>query len=675
MSNTINNNIENSYLDFDGLVKYDKNIKLFVEEENLKLQLQINENDIEINNKVEEVKSQLNTELTNTKNSLNSFIEEEALNIQNIQNQINNNKQDVENGLNRLENKHDLSLAQIETILKEDVNTKVNKLTGELRTEFQLADTNIRNDLTSEIAIRENKNLIYDQEFSKVYSKIDSERAKLENSINAQIQQHSNLNSKVLNNEIILNNNSVKISGLESNINNTNNNIKNIESNIEDLTIGKVSYNGNNQTITGGLTIEGDLNVTGTTITKDAETSLIKDNLIVINSDGESLGTQLSGLSIKTDSENAYGIVYDIRNDSVSLGKGKISNGDFSFDINESKPILTRDISSNIKNGSMLIWDADRNIAVDGGIIDVEEIKKEFTPINVHNALVVEVSAINDETQAINNKIQNINNSILDINIKNESYDEKLINLEGHVNSRANPHNVTWAQINKDALSNISPIMNGVATIGTSNTVARADHIHPTDTSRAPITHIDEIASTIKFGHVKVDDALNELSVNPVQNKIITAKLNEEINRAKTEENSITLNLNSEIARAEKEEENLHSIINNLNYTTTTEVEGNIIDIAPGFTVKKIEQIKGKINVTTQLISVELSQVRGLNKKFTDIEDAYAYSDLTLRQDFQAGISNIETTMQANIKNIIDDIDSIKEDIENMGVNDGILGE
>jgi hypothetical protein len=36
-------------------------------------------------------------------------------------------------------------------------------------------------------------------------------------------------------------------------------------------------------------------------------------------------------------------------------------------------------------------------------------------------------------------------------------------------------------------LSSITPSMDGTATIGTSTTVARADHIHPTDTSRAPI--------------------------------------------------------------------------------------------------------------------------------------------------------------------------------------------
>jgi hypothetical protein len=37
------------------------------------------------------------------------------------------------------------------------------------------------------------------------------------------------------------------------------------------------------------------------------------------------------------------------------------------------------------------------------------------------------------------------------------------------------------------ALATVAPIMDGTATIGTGTTVARADHIHPIDTSRAPL--------------------------------------------------------------------------------------------------------------------------------------------------------------------------------------------
>lgn len=46
---------------------------------------------------------------------------------------------------------------------------------------------------------------------------------------------------------------------------------------------------------------------------------------------------------------------------------------------------------------------------------------------------------------------------------------------------------MTWARVVDTALaSSTSPAMDGTATIGTSISYARADHIHPTDTSRAP---------------------------------------------------------------------------------------------------------------------------------------------------------------------------------------------
>ena len=61
------------------------------------------------------------------------------------------------------------------------------------------------------------------------------------------------------------------------------------------------------------------------------------------------------------------------------------------------------------------------------------------------------------------------------------------------------------------------PLVDGTKTPGTSNTWARADHIHPTDTSRAPVAHA--VTSTTygtgtgtNYGHVKLSDATNSNS-------------------------------------------------------------------------------------------------------------------------------------------------------------------
>jgi hypothetical protein len=171
----------------------------------------------------------------------------------------------------------------------------------------------------------------------------------------------------------------------------------------------------------GDLRINGNLIVNGTTTTKDTETSLIKDNFIILNSEGEALGTQLSGISIRTNSKDAYGIAYDITNDSVSLGQGVISNdGNFSFNQGESKPILTRDVSANLQDGHLLVWDAEKNIAVDGGAYDLNAIKQDFATWDAHNALVREVRNNDDDILALQNKDSEIDSTITQIQIKDQ---------------------------------------------------------------------------------------------------------------------------------------------------------------------------------------------------------------------------------------------------------------
>ena len=98
-------------------------------------------------------------------------------------------------------------------------------------------------------------------------------------------------------------------------------------------------------TITGSLSIRGDLTVIGTTTTEKAETLAVKDSVIVTNVDGAALGATLSGIAIKKDGENTYGVMYDPSDDSVKLGLGTL-DAENSFTFNESgtdgKAIATR---------------------------------------------------------------------------------------------------------------------------------------------------------------------------------------------------------------------------------------------------------------------------------------------------------------------------------------------
>ena len=117
----------------------------------------------------------------------------------------------------------------------------------------------------------------------------------------------------------------------------------------------------------GNLVVQGDLTVQGTTITTEAESLIVHDNLIVTNSEGTAL-TNLSGLAIKTDADNAYGIVYDPTTQSVKLGEGTISaENELTFNGGEGAAVATRADSSELTDGHLLQWDATNNTLVDGG--------------------------------------------------------------------------------------------------------------------------------------------------------------------------------------------------------------------------------------------------------------------------------------------------------------------
>ena len=87
------------------------------------------------------------------------------------------------------------------------------------------------------------------------------------------------------------------------------------------------------------------MNVAGTTVTKDTETLLVKDNIVVTNSDKAEL-LNLSALAINTNASQTYGIMYDPTTDSVKLGLGSIDEtGEFTFS-ESGNPVAVRADSS-----------------------------------------------------------------------------------------------------------------------------------------------------------------------------------------------------------------------------------------------------------------------------------------------------------------------------------------
>lgn len=126
-------------------------------------------------------------------------------------------------------------------------------------------------------------------------------------------------------------------------------------------------YDKTGGTIDGNVTVTGDLTVQGTTITENAENLDVKANVITTNSEGVPL-INLSGLGIRTDATNVYGIMYDPQNDSVKLGLGSLDeDNNFTFNQGEGLPIAVRDDSTAFTDKHVIVWDAAGDKFVDGG--------------------------------------------------------------------------------------------------------------------------------------------------------------------------------------------------------------------------------------------------------------------------------------------------------------------
>lgn len=119
--------------------------------------------------------------------------------------------------------------------------------------------------------------------------------------------------------------------------------------------------------ISGNLSIQGDLEVRGTTKTTEEETLNVKDSIVVTNSSGADLSSTLAGFVIRLNATDCYGIIYDASSESVKLGLGKITDGKFTFNEGEGNAVAVRADGSLMTNGHLVKWDATALKFVDAG--------------------------------------------------------------------------------------------------------------------------------------------------------------------------------------------------------------------------------------------------------------------------------------------------------------------
>ncbi len=141
---------------------------------------------------------------------------------------------------------------------------------------------------------------------------------------------------------------------------------------------------------TGNVGVQGNLSVSGTTITKDTETLKVQDNVIVTNANKIEL-LDLSGLAINKNDTQTYGIMYDAVDDSIKLGLGSIGSDDkFTFNEGEGSPVATRSDSSLLTDNHLLKWDATNNKLVDSGYSAEDKLDKISTSSTHQRAYIVD---------------------------------------------------------------------------------------------------------------------------------------------------------------------------------------------------------------------------------------------------------------------------------------------
>ena len=121
--------------------------------------------------------------------------------------------------------------------------------------------------------------------------------------------------------------------------------------------------------ITGNVSIQGDLTVSGTTTTEKEKQLLVEENVIATNANKVDLQTLLSGLAINKNADATYGIMYDPSDDTVKFGEGTLDeNRKFTFKAGEGLPLSIRANNSDFVEAHLVKWDAASKSFVDAGV-------------------------------------------------------------------------------------------------------------------------------------------------------------------------------------------------------------------------------------------------------------------------------------------------------------------
>ena len=139
--------------------------------------------------------------------------------------------------------------------------------------------------------------------------------------------------------------------------------------------------------ITGDVSVQGNLTVSGTTTTEKEKQLLVEENVIATNANKVDLKTLLSGLAINKNANATYGIMYDPSDDTVKFGEGVLdANRKFVFKDGEGLPLSIRASDADFVEAHLVRWDATSKSFVDAGAsvqelyAAIEEVSKQPGP-------------------------------------------------------------------------------------------------------------------------------------------------------------------------------------------------------------------------------------------------------------------------------------------------------
>ena len=151
-------------------------------------------------------------------------------------------------------------------------------------------------------------------------------------------------------------------------------------------------FDKNGGTISGDVTIGGNLTVEGTTSAVDIQNLRVEDNVIVANTTGMSFNN--AGFAIMTGMDTTYGIMYNPADDGVMIGSGTIGiDGEFTYNEGQAQYLAT--IDWNMGNGNIPVFNSVSRTLESSGLSAADLATKEEleTKVTELEATIAELEA------------------------------------------------------------------------------------------------------------------------------------------------------------------------------------------------------------------------------------------------------------------------------------------